>query len=93
MDDDIWLDDEESDNGNQQKTPQRPSASWDRPLRSEQKKKLSPTLIGVIVVGCVLSLSTIAMIAYVAFDRMSGVTVAGRRSQAKLNAESNRIFS
>lgn len=93
MDDDIWLDDEDSDNGNRRKSPQRPPASWDRPLRSEQKQKISPTLIGAIVIGCMLSLSVIGMFAYVAFDRMAGVTVSGRRSQATLNAESNRIFS
>jgi len=93
MDDDIWLDDEDDDSGNRRKSPQRPPASWDRPLRSEQKKKISPALIGAIVIGCVVSLSAIGMIAYVAFDRLAGVTVAGRRSQATLNSESNRIFS
>ena len=93
MDDDIWLDDEDDDSGNRRKSPQQPPASWDRPLRSEQKKTISPALIGAMVIGCVISLSAIGMIAYVAFDRLAGVTVAGRRSQATLNSESNRIFS
>ena len=93
MDDDIWLDDEDDGNGNLQRSPQRSSGSWDGSQRSPQKKRMSPALIGAIALGCVLSLSAITIVAYMAFNRFSGVTVTGRQSRAALSSESKLIYS
>jgi hypothetical protein len=93
MDDDIWLDADEDDVLPSRRTPQASSRSWDKPGRAPQKKKTSTTLIVVIVIGCILSLSAVGIIAYVAMDRLGGVTVAGHRSRSTLNAESTKVFS